>query len=113
MAFKLGKENRDFKSSENTKIFRKKLGDGVLGEANADGSIYIDKSVPEDMVKYVANHEAQHRTAMQLGTETYDDNAVYYKGEVWPRGNGYILNPHTGKKHAEGDKELPWEANKI
>ena len=110
MAFKLGSEQRGHKDN---KIFRKKLGDGILGEANADGSIYIDKSVPEDMVNYVAAHEAQHRTAMQIGTETYDDNAVYYNGEVWPRGNGYILNPHTGEKHVEGDPRLPWEANKI
>jgi hypothetical protein len=50
---------------------------------------------------------------MQLGTETYDDNAVYYKGEVWPRGNGYIIDPRTGKKYPEGDRRLPWEANKI
>jgi hypothetical protein len=113
MAFKLGKEKRNYKDSSNTKIFRKKLGDGVLGEANMDGSIYIDKSVPQDMVNYVATHEAQHRTAMQLGTETYDDNAVYYKGEVWPRGNGYIIDPRTGKKYPEGDRRLPWEANKI
>ena len=113
MAFKLGGEGRGLKNSENTKIFRKKLGNGVLGEANMDGSIYIDKSVPQDMVNYVATHEAQHRTAMQLGTETYDDNAVYYKGEVWPRGNGYIIDPRTGKKYPEGDRRLPWEANKI
>jgi hypothetical protein len=113
MAFKLGKEQRGFKNSSNTKIFRKKLGNGVLGEANSDGSIYIDKSVPENMVNYVATHEAQHQTAMQLGTETYDDNAVYYQGQVWPRGNGYVTDPHTGKKHEEGSKELPWESNKI
>jgi hypothetical protein len=50
---------------------------------------------------------------MELGTETYDDNAVYYKGEVWPRGNGYIIDPNTGQKYPEGDRRLPWEANKI
>lgn len=113
MAFKLGSEKRNFKNSSNTKIFRKNLGDGIMGEANSDGSIYIDKSVPKEMVNYVANHENQHLTAMKLGTETFDDNAVYYKGEVWPRGNGYIMDPHTGKKYAEGDKNLPWENNKI
>lgn len=110
MAFKLGNEKRGIKDS---KIFRKRLANGVLGEANMDGSIYIDTSVPEEMVGYVANHEAQHQTAMKLGTETYDDNFVYYKGENWPRGNGYIMDPHTGKKYKEGDKRLPWEANKI
>ena len=36
--FKLGKETRGFKGP----ILRKKLGEGILGEANMDGSIYID-----------------------------------------------------------------------
>jgi len=113
MGFKLGKEQRGFKNPKDNQIFRKKLGDGIMGEANADGSIYIDKNVPDNMVNYVATHEAQHRTAMELGTESYDNNAVYYKGEVWPRGNGYIMDPNTGKKYQEGDPSLPWEANKI
>ena len=33
--------------------------------------------------------------------------------KVWPRGNGYITDPYTGKKYAEGDPNLPWEKNKI
>ena len=113
MAFKLGGEGRGLKNSSNTKIFRKKLGDGILGEANSDGSIYIDKNVPENMVGYVATHEAQHRTDMEIGKTTYDDNAVYHMGQVWPRGNGYIMDPNTGERFVEGDPSLPWEANKI
>ena len=37
MAFKLGRENRKYRTPENTPIFRKKLKEGVLGEANKDG----------------------------------------------------------------------------
>ena len=55
----------------------------------------------------------QHITAMKLGHETYDDYAVYYKGETWKRVDGFIIDPHTGEKYQEGDKRLPWEANKI
>ena len=113
MAFKLGKETRSFKNSSNTKIFKKKLSNGIMGEANSDGSIYIDVSVPKDQMEYVATHETQHQTDMEIGKTTYDDNAVYHMGEVWPRGNGYITDPHTGKKHAEGDRNLPWENNKV
>jgi len=113
MAFKLGSEKRGFKNSSNTNIFRKKLENGVLGEATNDGKIYVCSSVPDSMVEHVAVHEAQHQTAMQLGTETYDDNAVYFHGEVWPRGDGYVMDPNTGKKYIEGSKELPWESNKI
>ena len=61
MAFKLGKEKRSFKNPKDNQIFRKKLGDGIMGEANSDGSIYIDKSVPEEMVGYVER--------MKLNTE--------------------------------------------
>ena len=96
-------------------VFRKKLDDGVYGEANMDGSIFINKDVdPNDpIMKRILNHEAQHITAMKIGSETYDDYAVYFQGEVWPRGNGYITNPHTGEKLQEGDTRLPWESNKL
>ena len=113
MAFKLGKETRGIKNSSNTRIFKKKLGEGIMGEANSDGSIYIDVSVPKDQVEYVATHEMQHQTDMKIGKTTYDDNAVYHMGQVWPRGNGYITDPFTGKKYPEGSKELPWEKNKV
>ena len=98
-----------------TPVFKKHLSDGVLAEANMDGSIYISKNMhPEDpMLHQAMRHEMQHITAMKLGVETYDDNNVYYKGESWKRENGFIINPHNGEKLIEGDKRLPWEANKI
>ena len=131
MAFKLGsskglkasggniKSKFKFKSGEEavpgTPVFRKKLDENILAEANMDGSIYVSKDLqPDDpMLKQAIVHEMQHITAMKIGNETYDDNAVYYEGEVWPRGDGYITDPNTGKKYQEGDKSLPWEANKI
>jgi len=132
LAFKLGREKGlqaeggnikskfKFKASDisvpGTPVFRKSLGEDVLGEANMDGSIYLSEDLQPGSLEETETllHEMQHSTAMKLGTETYDDNAVYYKGEVWPRGDGWIMNPHTGEKFEEGDKEnLPWEANKI
>jgi len=131
LAFKLGSEKglqaeggnirsklrfkKEDASVPGTPVFRKSLGDGILGEANMDGSIYIDESVEPGSIEetQVLLHEQQHSTAMKLGSETYDDNAVYFKGEVWPRGDGWVMNPHTGQKFEEGDKSLPWEANKI
>ena len=98
-----------------TPVFKKHLSDGVLAEANMDGSIYISEDIdPRDpMMAQALKHEMQHITAMRIGNETYDDSAVYYKGETWKRVNGFIIDPHTGKKYQEGSKELPWEANKI
>jgi len=113
MAFKLGSENRDFKSSSNTRIFRKKLDDGILGEANMDGTIYVSNKVPDCQVEHVVVHETQHLTDMKIGRTTYDDQAVYHQGQVWARGDGYITDPFTGKKYEEGSNELPWENDKV
>ena len=71
MAFKLGSENRDFKNSGNTRIFKKKLDDGILGEANMDGTIYVSNKVPEAEVERVVVHETQHLTDMKIGRTTY------------------------------------------
>ena len=131
MAFKLGKSKGLQASAGNIKstfkfkqtdlsvpgvpVYKKKLGENIIGEANMDGSIYVDSSVDDNSPELarVLNHEMQHVTAMKIGNETYDDNAVYFNGEVWPRGEGYIMNPHTGEKLQEGDPSLPWEANKL
>jgi len=69
--------------------------------------------VPEEEVERVVVHEVQHQTDMKIGRTTYDDNAVYHQGQVWPRGDGYIMDPSTGVKYQEGDKELPWENDKV
>lgn len=131
MAFKLGKQKGHQQVAGEIKSkmsFSKKdtnthgvplkfvtLDDNTLAEANIDGSISVNKNMDQDdpMMQRVIAHEVQHLTQMKIGNETFDDNNVYYNGEVWPRLNGYILNPHTGQKHHEGDKELPWEKNKI
>tara|TARA_R100000995_G_scaffold77598_1_gene47740 strand:- start:39 stop:434 length:396 start_codon:yes stop_codon:yes gene_type:complete len=98
-----------------TPIIRKELDANVMAEANMDGSIYVNKNLRSDdpMLKQAILHEMQHITAMKLGTETYDDDAVYFHGETWKRDNGYIINPHTGERLIEGDNSLPWEKNKI
>ena len=80
-----------------------------------DGSIYVSKDYDLDtpMMKYTMNHEMQHLTKIRTGEETYDDDYVYFNGEVWQRDEGYVIDPRTGKRYIEGDKNLPWEANKI
>ena len=135
MAFKLGSSKKfearagkikrkfNFKAGNEivpgTPVFRKKLDDGVLAEANMDGSIFVSKDMdPNDpMFKYTLNHEMQHITKIKTGEETYDDNAVYYEGQAWPRvevaGQNVILDPNTGRYYPEGSKDLPWENNKI
>ena len=97
MAFKLGqrsefsktmnlsaKFNKDTDASvPGTPVFRKKLAKGIMGEANADGSIFIsDKIEPGSQEeRQVINHEMRHATDMKTGKLGYSDNYVMYNGD--------------------------------
>ena len=109
MGFKLGKESRRIRNSKTTPIFRKNLEKGVLGEANIDGSIYIDKSVPKGsaLEKKVINHENQHLKDMASGNLAYGDDWVRHNGKTYPRKDGKIK--YNGKWHEEGSMAFPWE----
>jgi len=113
MGFKLGKEKRQIRDSKNTPIFRKNLDKGVLGEANMDGSIYIDKSVKPGsaLEKRVINHEQAHLDQMNDPDPqrrlSYGDDYVKYKGKTYPRKDGKIK--YNGKWSEEGSMDFPWE----
>ena len=102
MAFKLGSEKRGA-------LVRKKLGKGILGEANNDGSIYIsDKIKPgSKQERSVYNHEKQHQDDMDAGILGYGDNWVRYKNKTYHRKDGKIK--YNGKWHVEGSMTFPWE----
>ena len=61
-----------------TPVVRKPLEEGVLGEANMDGSIFIsDKIVPgSHEERQVINHEMVHATDMKIGKLAYGDDFV-------------------------------------
>ena len=109
MAFKLGSEKRQIRNSKSTPIFRKKLDGGVLGEANNDGSIYIDKSVPKGskLEKEVVEHEKDHIDRMKSGELGYGDKWVKWRGKTYPRKDGKIK--YNGKWLNEGSESFPWE----
>ena len=113
MAFKLGSEKRQVRNSKDTPIFRKKLDEGVLGEANMHGSIYIDKSVPKGsaLEKRVIAHESQHAKDMSNGSLSYTDNYVRHNGSTYPRKGGKIK--YNGKWLTEGSNEFPWEKKAV
>ena len=95
--------------SKNTPIIRKDLDEGVLGEANMDGSVYVDKSVKpgSPLEKRVLAHEGVHAKQMKEGTLAYTDNDVTYKGKSYPRKDGKIK--YNGKFYPEGSNVFPWE----
>ena len=61
---RFGKEAGDDASVPGTPVIRKPLAEGILGEANMDGSIFIsDKIIPgSEEERQVINHEMRHAT---------------------------------------------------
>ena len=132
MGFKLGKGKKPYMSSGIIKtklgfgrksggetsipgnpVIRKPLAEGILGEANMDGTIFVsDKLIPgSPEEKQVINHEMRHATDMKLGKLAYDDNSVTYNGEVFLREtrNGKDMIKVDGKWKEAGSEGFPWE----
>ena len=84
---RFGQEAGGETSIPGTPVIRKNLAEGVLGEANMDGSIYIsNKVIPgSEEEKQVINHEMRHATDMKIGKLAYGDDFVKYNGKIYPR----------------------------
>ena len=95
MAFKL---NAPF-PIDNTPIYQVNMEEGVMGKANNNGTIIINKDVPINKIQDVINHEKVHIDQMKRGDLNYDDKYVYWKGKKYSRA-----------QMQEGAKNLPWEA---
>ncbi len=113
MAFKLGREGRNFKHSGNVNINRTPLDKGTLAEANMDGSISIDPSVKPNSALYkrVMKHEMQHVNDMESGRAAYGDNWVMWEDKIYIRKNGMIDGP--AGRLPEGHPDHPWEQEAI
>ena len=94
-------------------IIRVPLDEGIMGEANMDGTIYINENIipgsQED--RQVINHEMRHATDMKLGKLAYTDDNVTYNGEEFPRMdvNGVDSILVDGEWKEAGDTGFPWE----
>ena len=104
MAFKLGRERRDYKIPGKSKIFKKQLDGDTLAEANMDGSIYVDPSINlnSKFGRRVIKHEQKHLEQIEEGRAGYNDNVVMWEGNDGPNG-----------RWPEGHKNHPWEAEAI
>jgi len=96
MAFKL---NNPPYRIDNTPIYHVDMEDSVMGKANNNGTIIINKDVPINKIQDVINHEKVHIDQMKRGDLNYDDKYVYWKGKKYSRA-----------QMQEGAKNLPWEA---
>ena len=94
-------------SMDNTPIYQIDEEEGVMGRANKNGSITLNKNLSPLEQEDVIKHEKVHLDQMERGDLDYDDKYVYWKGKRMPR-----------SKIDEGNKSLPWEkeaykANKL
>lgn len=88
-----------FKLRSSAPIRKVDMEDGVLGKANRDGTIDINKDIKDpQQEKEVIEHEKLHLDQMERGDLDYDDKNVYWKGKTYSR-----------SKMKEGAKNLPWE----
>ena len=95
MAFKL---NPPY-SLDNVPVYHVPLEEGILGKADRNGSILINKDITNPkQEKDVINHESVHVLQMKRGDLDYDDKYVYWKGKKYLR-----------SKMKEGSPALAWE----
>ena len=110
---RFGKQAGDEGSVPGTPVIRVPLEEGVMGEANMDGSIYINELIEpgsfED--RQVINHEMRHATDIRIGKLEYGDYHVKYNGETFRREtiDGKDMIRVDGEWKEAGDTGFPWE----
>ena len=106
---RFGKEAGGDMSVPGVPVIAKKLGKGIMGEANNDGTIFVSNELDPkgEMAKHVVMHEMVHATDMKVGKLAYSDEAVKWNGRVYPRKNGTIY--FNEQWLPEGSKDFPWE----
>ena len=83
----------------NTPIYRVDFkGEKILGKANRNGSIIVNKDLTPEEEEDNISHEMVHIEQMKRGDLYYDTHNVYWKGKKYPRSS-----------MKEGGRNLPWE----
>ena len=96
-----------------TPVIRKPLAPGVMGEANMDGTIFINNNIVLGSAeeREVINHEMRHATDMKIGKLSYGDDFVKYDGVTYERKtiNGKDMIIVDGEAKEAGSHDFPWE----
>ena len=90
-------------------VIKIELDDGIAGEANNDGTIFVDENIEDGSIEEaeVVAHEGKHMKDMEDGILDYDDDSIEWKGKKYERKDGKIK--YKGKWVEEGYKDFPWE----
>ena len=110
---RFGKKSGGESSIPGTPIIRVPLEEGVMGEANMDGTIYINENIIPGSFqdRQTINHEMRHATDMRIGKLSYADDHIMYNGERFERQdiNGIDSILVDGEWKAAGHEGFPWE----
>ena len=112
---RFGKQAGDEGSVPGTPVIRVPLEEGIMGEANMDGSIYVNENIVpgsyED--RQVISHEMRHATDIKIGKLAYEDDYITYNGETFPREtrNGKDMIKIEGRWKEAGSHGFPWEVD--
>ena len=110
MGFKMTPPSfKEESSKQEFTVIKKRLDDGIAGEANNDGTIFVDKNIPNGSIqeKEIIAHEGQHMKDMKEGILDYEDNSIEWMGKKYERKDGMIK--YNGAWLEEGYKDFPWE----
>jgi len=110
---RFGRQSSGEDSIYGTPIISMPLEEGVLGEANMDGTIYVDENLNPNSQEYrqVINHEMVHATDIKIGKLSYADDHIMYNGERFERKdvNGVDSILVDGEWKEAGSHDFPWE----
>jgi len=110
---RFGRNPSGIDSIPGTPIIPMPLEDGIMGEANMDGSIYVNELLDPNSEEYrkVINHEMRHATDMRIGKLAYADDHIMYNGERFERTsiNGVDAIKVDGEWKEAGSHGFPWE----
>lgn len=101
MAFQL--HNPPYET-DNTPIFEVDLEEGVVGKANLNGSILVQKGLDPLKQEEVIAHESVHVQDIKDGLLSYDDDNVYFRNNT-----KQPFKMFSRADMLEGAKNLPWE----
>ena len=110
---RFGKQSGGEGSVPGTPVIRVPLEEGVMGEANMDGIIYVNELIEPGSFqdRQTISHEMRHATDMKIGKLAYEDDHITYNGERFERqdidGVDSILVDGVWKE--AGDTGFPWE----
>ena len=86
-------------------MFEKNLDSGIQGEANRDGTIFVQKGMSQKKINEAVAHEKVHLDQMSQGRLDYTDNTV-----TWKKDTRSPARVYSRSDMPEGARNLPWEA---